>query len=395
MTARVTDPVTVTGVGLALPGVRGLADLAGRGEGPDPAAPLDRTEPVDRPEPVDPAALIGKRGLRYKDRATQLALCAASSALADAGLLAEGEKLTVPGDSVGVVVSSNLGNLDTVCRVASTIRDEGVAGTSPMDLPNASSNVIASSVAIRFGLRGPNLMVCNGVTSGLDAVYWAATLIRAGRIERALVIGVETSNEAVERLTRIGDGSLLDGAAALVLGPTGNDSSGPDRASGPARAFRSGRFSGASGASGVNGAFGVNGSSGANGSSRANGSSGVNEVFDVNGGGAARARLVGYSRTDDLGRCIDLVAGERPPAFGAWYVPAGYEAKAPRLWLDGVPRADVTGRFGWSSGALGVVQCAAATGRILGGDPRPALVTAADGAPDPDDRGCAGMVLLP
>jgi monoamine oxidase len=38
-----------------------------------------------------------------------------------------------------------------------------------MDLPNASSNVVASSVAIRFGLRGPNLMLCNGATSGLDA----------------------------------------------------------------------------------------------------------------------------------------------------------------------------------------------------------------------------------
>ena len=164
---------------------------------------------------VDPAAVLGRRGLLYKDRATQLALCAARGALVDAELLDE-EGLAVPGESVGVVVSSNLGNLDTVCAVAATIAAETVARISPMDLPNASSNVVASTLAIRFGLRGPNLMLCNGATGGVDAVYWADVVIRAGRAERVLVVEVETRNEVVERLVGSSDG-LLDGAAALVV----------------------------------------------------------------------------------------------------------------------------------------------------------------------------------
>ena len=314
MTAR---PVTVAGVGLALPDVRELADLA------DLTA---RTAPA----PVDPAARIGQRGLRYKDRATQLALCAAADALTDAGLLDGDGTLTVDGDSVGVVAGSNLGNLDTVCRVARTIAEQGVAGTSPMDLPNASSNVVASWIAIRFGLRGPNLMVCNGATTGVDAAYWAAAMIRSGRIGHALVVGVETSNEVVERLTGTGRDGLLDGAAALVL----------------------------------------------------------------TAGGTGAPTLGGYTRTTDLARCVDAAAGEHPPTFGVWYVPAGYRGGAPRPWLGEVPRADLTERFGRSSGALGVLQCAAAVGRMRAGDLRAALVTAGDGG-GARDRDCAGMVLLP
>lgn len=305
--------IAVAGIGLALAGVEEPADLTGyRPQG---------TQPL-----VDPGARIGKRGLRYKDRATQLALCAAADALTDAGLLA-GDVLAVDGGTVAVVVSSNLGNLDTVCRVAGTIAGEGVAGTSPMDLPNASSNVIASSVAIRFGLRGPNVMVCNGPTSGLDAAYWGATLIRAGRAERALVIGVETANQVVARLTDSRTDDLLDGAAALVL--------------------------------------------------------------QSDGGVAKFGR---YARAADLAGCVDAVsehtAGTYQPA--GWYVPAGFRGQAPRSWLDALPRVDLTERFGAGSGALGVLQCAAAAAEVSWRG-APVLVTNGAGT----DDACAGVVMLP
>jgi 3-oxoacyl-[acyl-carrier-protein] synthase II len=189
--------VTVTGVGIALPGVRTPTDLLN----PEPSGP------------VDPGARIGRKGLRYKDRATQLAYVVAHDALHDAGLLVDGE-LTVPHGQVAVVASSNFGNVDTITDTVQTIATETAAATSPMLLPNASSNVVASSVAIKFGLQGPNLMLCNGETSGLDAVFWATTLIASGRAEQALVIGVEPDNPAVRRLT---GAEGFDGAVALVL----------------------------------------------------------------------------------------------------------------------------------------------------------------------------------
>ncbi|MFC3985123.1 beta-ketoacyl synthase N-terminal-like domain-containing protein [Streptosporangium jomthongense] len=187
----------ITGVGTAIGGVARPADLL-----------LTTTTPGGE----DPITGLSGRGLRYKDRATKLALCAGRDALTDAGLLLD-PGLAVPGESIGVVVSSNFGNVDTVCATVSTIAEHGYGATSPMMLPATASNVTASWLAISFGLRGVNLTLCNGPTSGLDAVYWAGMMIDAGRARRMLVVGVEPVNEVVTHLV----GPLFDGAAALVL----------------------------------------------------------------------------------------------------------------------------------------------------------------------------------
>ncbi|MGP3946179.1 beta-ketoacyl synthase N-terminal-like domain-containing protein [Streptomyces sp. 6N106] len=299
--------VVVTGVGLALPG----ADT--------PDALLRRTAcPVTGPaaEPFDTAARIGRRGHRYKDRATRLALCAALDALRDARLIpSDGEEVTVPGETVGVVASSNLGNLDTACLTAAAIAERSAVDLSPMSLPNASSNVIASWVAIRHGLRGPNLMLCNGATSGLDAVHWGAALVAAGRVRRAVVIGVETHNAVVEDLLGRSADELLDGAAAIV----------------------------------VEGARWAEGR-----------------------GARAAATLGRYERRAGLSGCVEaLLPGGAAP--GVWFTPERY-AEGPAgagvgTGTDGavpvpeaVPRYDVTSAVGRASGALGVLQCAAAIG---------------------------------
>ncbi|MES4908106.1 MULTISPECIES: beta-ketoacyl synthase N-terminal-like domain-containing protein [unclassified Streptomyces] len=306
--------IVVTGVGLALPGADTPRQLLCS------ADTLDANRPH---EPFDTGARIGRRGHRYKDRATRLALCAAQDALRDAALIPGGsEELTVPGGTVGVVASSNLGNLDTACLTAAAIAEDSVAGLSPMGLPNASSNVVASWAAIRFGLRGPNLMLCNGATSGLDAVHWAATLVAAGRVRRALVIGVETRNEVVERLVNGPAGEpLLDGAAALVV---------------EGAAWARDR--------------------------------GVEPV----------AVLGRYERRAGLAACVRALLPEGA-APGVWFTPEGYgtpraasaaagapavpaPATAPVPFPDTIPRHDLTAAFGRASGALGVLQCAAAVG---------------------------------
>ncbi|MEU6260350.1 beta-ketoacyl synthase N-terminal-like domain-containing protein [Streptomyces sp. NPDC047043] len=280
--------VVITGVSVLVPGADTPAALAA---GPEAGG-----------RPVAPEVLVGKKGLRYKDRATQLAYCLASGALMDTGLLDE-DGLTVPGTSIGVVASSNFGNVDTVVRALDTIRAQTVTATSPMDLPNASSNVVASSVAIRFGLQGPNLMVCNGATSGLDAVHWAATMIDSGRVERVLVIGVEPDNDAVRRL--LGEGRTgLDGGAALVV----------ERAE--AARHRS---------------------------------------------ATVRAIYGGYAMSDGIRSCVEDLAGAERTAPARWQIPQDATSALPDDLLPGVPRAGLGAGLGQASGALGVLQCAAAT----------------------------------
>ncbi|MCG7536691.1 beta-ketoacyl synthase N-terminal-like domain-containing protein [Pseudoalteromonas sp. OOF1S-7] len=136
--------------------------------------------------------LLGRKGLRYKDEATLMALVAAQQILASAPSLSDAQK-----DATAIIVSSNLGNVDTVLKTAQTIAQEHVDATSAMDLPNASSNSISASISIVNQLRGPNLMLCNGQSSGDDALQLAMDLIDTQRAERVLVIGVEVSNDVI------------------------------------------------------------------------------------------------------------------------------------------------------------------------------------------------------
>ncbi|MFI8438017.1 beta-ketoacyl synthase N-terminal-like domain-containing protein [Streptomyces sp. NPDC079020] len=272
--------IFVTGVGVALPGADSTAALAAAGNPGDP---------------VEPASVLGKKGLRYKDRATQLGLVAGHRVLTDAGLLHDG-RLTADGTRVAVLVSSNLGNVDTVCRVARTIADEGTRGLSPMDTPNASSNIIASEIAIRFGLHGPNLMVCNGPASGLDAVRWGAALLRSGRADQAVVVGVEPDNAIVRELV---GGPVADGGAALVL----------ERAD----------------AAGARGA-------------------------------TVRAELGGHARGASVAGNFARLAADEPAGIVGWFAPGDAAGALPA----GLPGRDLAEVWGELSGALGLVQCATA-----------------------------------
>ncbi|WTW99354.1 hypothetical protein OG216_41105 [Streptomycetaceae bacterium NBC_01309] len=262
-----TRPV-ITGCGLAVSGLRDERDLL--------AAPFAAS--ADDPGAPGP-------GLRHKDRASRMALRAVRRALDAAGIDAPA--------ATAVVVSSNFGNLDTVCDFTDTIAAETVTGLSPLRVPHMSSHVTAAWVAIEHGLRGPNLTLCSGTPGGLDAVFWAATLLATGRAEVAVVVGVEPGTAPVARLHRERGGTAwLDGAACLVV---------ENAARARARGVR------------------------------------------------ARAAISGYGRATDRGDAVRQ-------AVKAYDRPIGLRVAA---GPDG-PALDLTGRLGRCSGALGVLQCAAA-----------------------------------
>jgi 3-oxoacyl-[acyl-carrier-protein] synthase II len=308
--------IVVTGVGLALPGVETVGDLV--------------TGPAVPAEPVDPAARLGKKGLKYKDRATQLGLCAAFAGLNDAALR-DAEGPSADGGRVGVVVASNYGNVDTVCRVVTTIAAETTRGTSPMDSPNASSNIIASEIAIRFKLGGPNLTVVNGDASGLDALRWAAGMLRAGRADQILVVGAEPDNEMVRKL--VGADRMVDGAVSVVL-----------------ESAETARERGAS----------------------------------------IRAVVGGFARAGSVRACAERLDRYAADAPGIWYAPEtdGDTESCDHVYA-GVPRRRMPDSWGTLSGALGVAQCAAAVAHFEAGErsPLPALAGR-------EDDGVAGLLLL-
>jgi 3-oxoacyl-[acyl-carrier-protein] synthase II len=170
--------------------------------------------------PEQAHTILGRKGLLYKEPSTRLALCAVHRAL---GLPDGMRPTTALCVDTAVVAASNLGNVQTVVEVARTVAREGGRGVSPMSAPNASSNVIASSVALWFGFGGPNLMVCSGATAGLDALALAALLIRAGRARRVVVVGAEPDDDIAQAVyrggepARAGAPALRAGAACVIL----------------------------------------------------------------------------------------------------------------------------------------------------------------------------------
>lgn len=195
--------------------------------GPGAAAP----EPAVDPD--DAHLLLGRKGLLHKEPATRLALCAVHRAL---GLPPGRPARPLPGAAgTAVVVASDLGNVRTVCSVVERVRTGAVRDVSAMEVPNASPNVVASSIAIRYGFTGPNLTVCSGATGGLDALRLGMLLLAAGRAGRVLVVGVEPADPVATGLralrnrppggppARAAAGCVLvepvDGTGGVRLGP--------------------------------------------------------------------------------------------------------------------------------------------------------------------------------
>ncbi|MEV6581407.1 beta-ketoacyl synthase N-terminal-like domain-containing protein [Streptomyces sp. NPDC051582] len=306
--------VVVTGIGLALPGVSTYGDLLG---------------PLPGEGGFDPATGLIGRELRHKDRASRLALRAAEFALHDAGLTDADDTFT---GSTAVVVSTNLGNADSVCEAIDTIATAGVMGLSPLGLPQTSSNVIAGWVAIRYRLRGPNLTVCNGVTSGLDAVAWARNLIIAGRAEAAVVVGVEPAGDVV---TKVLGQQSTDAAVAVVLEPA------------EAAASR---------------------------------------------GARPRAAITGYARARNLAAALVGAGATEEGPVGLWLADeAGAAGAGASHLLAARRRIDLQSQLGPLSGVLGVLQCAAAAAFLEGGATGNVLATA--GGPRHDAT--AALLLTP
>ena len=143
--------------------------------------------------------VLGRKGLLAKGDATRLAMCAVHRAVG--GSDPPPPRPDRVQDDVGVVVATNLSNVEDVRRVTRITETDGWRDVSLLDAPNASPNVVASSIAIRFGFGGPNLTVAGGAPAGLDALRIASLLITARRARRVVVVGVEPA----------------DGAACVVL----------------------------------------------------------------------------------------------------------------------------------------------------------------------------------
>ncbi|HUH99016.1 MAG TPA: beta-ketoacyl-ACP synthase II [Anaerolineales bacterium] len=220
-----TTRVVVTGVGCVTPVGNNVADtwsalLAGK-SGAGPITRFDasgyKTRFAAEVKGFDPVALLGARDARKFDRYSQLAIAAAQEALQDSGLVINDSNR----DRVGVLIGTGIGGILTLMENVEALRERGPERVSPFLVPMMIADSAAGLLAIRLGVRGPNMAITSACATGTNVVGEASEMIRRGAAD---VMFAGSSEAAIAALT-------IAGLNVMTALSTRNDA--PEKASRP------------------------------------------------------------------------------------------------------------------------------------------------------------------
>ncbi len=144
-------------------------------------------------KPFNPAKLVPGAKTRRLDRLSCWALVAASLAFQDASLDLD----AIDRGRVAVVFASGLGCTELTEEFFRSAARNGWNGTDPITFPETLANVPACHIALFHGLRGPNLTVSGENFAAEIALLRAASLLRHGQADRALVVAGDALSPAV------------------------------------------------------------------------------------------------------------------------------------------------------------------------------------------------------
>ena len=134
-----------------------------------------------------PETYLGKKNLRPFNRTARLVIAAAKLALDHSGWTAEMRCE----HEVGLVLGTMFCSVHTISEFDRRGLTLGPRGVSPMDFANTVINAAAGQAAIWHDLRGVNSTIAGGITSGLQAITYAADQIRSGQATTLLAGGAE------------------------------------------------------------------------------------------------------------------------------------------------------------------------------------------------------------
>ena len=178
----------------------------------------------------DPEPLFDNpKEARRADRVTQLALAAATQALAGAGELT--------GDPLrrGVLIATGIGGIATLEEQITNYNEKGARRVSPFLIPMMMPNAPSATVSMRWGWQGPCQTVSTACAAGTHALVDAASWVASGRCDVVAAGGSEaamtpvgmagftnmtalSSRNVSEPFAATRDGFVIaEGAAVLIL----------------------------------------------------------------------------------------------------------------------------------------------------------------------------------
>jgi len=144
-------------------------------------------------EPFRPAAVVPGLKTRRLDRLSAWALVASSLALQDAGI----DLSQMDRSRIAVVFATCFGCVELTEAFYQSANANGWAGTDPITFPETLSNAPAAHVALFHQLQGPNLTISSKNFAAESALLQAASLLRHGQADVAIVIAGDTLTQAV------------------------------------------------------------------------------------------------------------------------------------------------------------------------------------------------------
>ena len=134
---------------------------------------------------------IDRKEARKMDRYTQLALVAATQAVADSKIDAEG----VDKDRVGVIFGVGIGGIKTF---EDEVKYYGVHEAdgpkfNPFFIPKMIADIASGQISIKYGFHGPNYTTTSACASSTNALADAFNVIRLGKASAIVAGGAEAA----------------------------------------------------------------------------------------------------------------------------------------------------------------------------------------------------------
>ena len=137
----------------------------------------------DKNENIDP------KDSRRLDPFIQFGLAATAEAIKDSGINFEEHDL----DRIGVSIGSGIGGLETIEKNSLVLKEKGPKRISPFFVPGSIINMASGTVAIKYGLNGPNLSMVSACSSAGHSIGYSARSIAYGEADIMVTGGAEAA----------------------------------------------------------------------------------------------------------------------------------------------------------------------------------------------------------
>ena len=132
---------------------------------------------------------IDSKDSRRLDPFIQFGLAASAEAIKDSGINLNDHDL----DRIGVSIGSGIGGLETIEKNSLILKDKGPKRISPFFVPGSIINMASGTVAIKYGLRGPNLSMVSACSSAGHSIGYSARSIAYGEVDIMVTGGAEAA----------------------------------------------------------------------------------------------------------------------------------------------------------------------------------------------------------